>query len=84
MPMPRISRTGSFDRINATSTQVVKRLKLDVNDVADNSVNSAGSVNSQNAIRKGDQSVTPLRFVYEAADCRFFYTAEMLEQQSPV
>ncbi|MCJ1265630.1 hypothetical protein MMC22_005510 [Lobaria immixta] len=33
--------------------------------------------NFLNRIRQGDTSVTPLQFVYEAADCRFFYTAEM-------
>jgi len=44
----------------------------------------AGSLNYQNNIRPGDETVTPLQFVYEAADCRFFYTAEMYEQQELV
>jgi hypothetical protein len=38
----------------------------------------AGSVNFRNNIRIGDKSVTPLQFVYEAADCRIWYTPEML------
>jgi hypothetical protein len=38
----------------------------------------AGSVNFRNNIRIGDTSVTPLQFVYEAADCRIWYTPEML------
>ena len=35
----------------------------------------AGGVNFRNAYREGND-VTPLQFVYEAADCRLFYTAE--------
>ena len=34
-----------------------------------------GGVNFRNAYREGDD-VTPLQFIYEAADCRIFYTAE--------
>lgn len=37
-----------------------------------------------NSVRRGDASVTPLQFVYEAADCRFFYTAEMLANVSTI
>jgi hypothetical protein len=37
---------------------------------------SASRVQSQDQIRKGDKSATPLQFVYEAADCRIFYTAD--------
>jgi hypothetical protein len=42
------------------------------------------SVNFRNNIRKGDESATPLQHVYEAADCRFFYTAEMHVDQTAV
>lgn len=35
------------------------------------------SSNSRDGIRQGDDSLTPLQFVYEPADCRLFYTAEM-------
>ncbi|KAJ0158797.1 hypothetical protein CTA2_10899 [Colletotrichum tanaceti] len=31
---------------------------------------------SQDQIRKGDKTATPLQYIYEAADCRIFYTAE--------
>ena len=34
-----------------------------------------GGVNFRNAYREGDD-VTPLQFIYEAADCRLFYTAD--------
>lgn len=40
------------------------------------------SVNVRNNIREGDESATPLQFVYEAADCRLFFTAEMYAEQS--
>jgi hypothetical protein len=43
---------------------------------------SASSVpptfNLRNNIRFGDKSDTPLQFVYEAADCRLWYTKDML------
>lgn len=38
----------------------------------------AGSVNYKNNIRIRDESFTPLQFVYEAADCRIWYTPEMI------
>jgi hypothetical protein len=41
-------------------------------------------VNLRDHIRKGDDTETPLEFVYEAADCRFFYTAEMIADPVPV
>ncbi|KAG9696194.1 hypothetical protein KCU95_g4457, partial [Aureobasidium melanogenum] len=42
------------------------------------------SVNFRNNIRKGDESETPLQHIYEAADCRFFYTPEMYADQAAV
>ena len=45
---------------------------------------NAGAFNLRNNIRQGDTSQTPLQFVYEAADCRFFYTAEMYASQEKV
>jgi hypothetical protein len=34
-----------------------------------------GAINSLNNQRQGDDTETPLEFLYEAADCRLFYTA---------
>jgi hypothetical protein len=31
---------------------------------------------SQDQVRKGDKSATPLQYIYEASDCKIFYTAE--------
>ena len=42
------------------------------------------NVNIRNNIRKGDKTNTPLQFVYEAADCRLFYTALMIHKQELV
>ncbi|KAI9819463.1 MAG: hypothetical protein M1827_006911 [Pycnora praestabilis] len=39
---------------------------------------SQSSVNLRDNIREGDTSQTPLQFVYEAADCRIFYTPSMI------
>lgn len=37
-----------------------------------------GTVNLKNSISENDPSMTPMQFVYEAADCRFWWTKEML------
>lgn len=37
----------------------------------------AGAVNAKNAFSAADPQ-TPLQFLYQAANCRFFYTAEMI------
>jgi hypothetical protein len=37
---------------------------------------SSSRVQSQDQIRKGDKSATPLQFIYEASDCKIFYTAD--------
>lgn len=39
--------------------------------------NTAINVNFRDGIRDGDESQTPLQFVYEPADCRILYTKEM-------
>ena len=44
----------------------------------------AARVNIRNNLRKGDTTFTPLQFVYEAADCRLFYTPAMILDQSLV
>ncbi|KAI6801156.1 beta-galactosidase [Hortaea werneckii] len=41
-------------------------------------------VNFRNNIRQGDDTLTPLQFIYEAADCRFFYTPEMYARQEAI
>jgi hypothetical protein len=35
-------------------------------------------INLRDTIRIGDKTETPLEFVYEASDCRLFYTSEMI------
>jgi hypothetical protein len=41
-------------------------------------VDSPPGLNLRNNIRQNDKSLTPLQFVYEAADCRLFWTQDML------
>ena len=38
---------------------------------------NSGQVNVRDGLRQGDQDQTPLQFVYDGADCRLYYTAEM-------
>ncbi|KAK5075522.1 hypothetical protein LTR64_001729 [Lithohypha guttulata] len=40
-------------------------------------VGNSGQVNVRDGLREGDETQTPLQFIYEAADCRLYYTAEM-------
>lgn len=39
---------------------------------------SPGGVNGRNQFRMDEKTATPLQFVYEAADCRIWWTREML------
>jgi hypothetical protein len=48
----------------------------DVPRIAVRAGDGSSRVQSQDQIRKGDKSATPLQFIYEAADCRIFYTPE--------
>jgi hypothetical protein len=40
--------------------------------------NSRSRINLRDNIRLGDETETPLEFVYEASDCRLFWTSEMI------
>ncbi|KAH8727166.1 hypothetical protein GQ44DRAFT_748513 [Phaeosphaeriaceae sp. PMI808] len=44
----------------------------------------AGGVNLKDNLREGDASKTPLEFIYEAADCRMFFTAGMISDVTQV
>jgi hypothetical protein len=61
---------GDYNKTKEDAIQAIRR-------IGSNNAN----VNFQNNIRKGDENYTPLQFVYEAADCRFFYTAPMIANQ---
>lgn len=41
---------------------------------------ASSRIQVQDQIRKGDESGTPLQYIYEDADCRIFYTTKMLLQ----
>ncbi|PSN65502.1 hypothetical protein BS50DRAFT_496323 [Corynespora cassiicola Philippines] len=44
----------------------------------------AGGVNLRDNLRRNDASKTPLEFIYEAADCKMFYTAPMVNDVTQV
>jgi hypothetical protein len=44
----------------------------------------AGGVNLKDNLRQGDASKIPLEFIYEAADCRMFFTAGMVNDVTQV
>ncbi|KAF2122064.1 hypothetical protein BDV96DRAFT_136935 [Lophiotrema nucula] len=45
---------------------------------------AAGGINLRDNLRKNDASQTPLEFIYEAADCRMFYTGAMVNDVQEV
>jgi hypothetical protein len=44
----------------------------------------AGGVNLKDNLRQNDASKTPLEFIYEAADCRMYFTAPMVSDVTQV
>lgn len=44
----------------------------------------AGGINLRDNLRRNDASQTPLEFIYEAADCRMWYTAPMINDVTMV
>jgi hypothetical protein len=44
----------------------------------------AGGINLKDNLRLNDESATPLEFVYEAADCRMWFTREMITDVTQV
>ncbi|KAK4903104.1 hypothetical protein LTR27_000032 [Elasticomyces elasticus] len=76
-PDQQITLQAQWGGLLNASTQAVVRAAL---------VSGApqASLNARNNIRDGDDSVIPLQFVYEASDCRLFYTAQQILEQEYV
>ncbi|WPG99302.1 Hypothetical protein R9X50_00211500 [Acrodontium crateriforme] len=67
-----------------TYPDILSNMNHTINRAAVTVSGMAASLNFQSNIRQGDDTVTPLQFVYEAADCRLFYTASQIMDQSLV
>jgi hypothetical protein len=63
----------TFDNSTATG-RILMANQLVTRTTRDDAGALSGSVNSLNNLREGDETNTPLEFVYEAADCKLFYT----------
>jgi len=63
---------------------LVKQILTTLNRASPGSSGPEASFNFRNNFREDDTTQTPLQFVYEAADWRFFYTAPMYVQQELV
>lgn len=74
----RFDKTYDYETLTNTTMHSINRAAPDPN------TGKAAKVNSRNNIRLGDDTVTPLQFIYEAVDCRLFYTAEMISHASPI
>jgi hypothetical protein len=71
-----INATTQMNKTILTDAQFARYKEIMPKDIKDFPlVLNGGGVNWRNAYREGDD-VTPLQFVYEAAECRLFYTIE--------
>lgn len=77
-PIDQVAFEAAYGNLTEPVSQAMLRAAVG----ADGS--QLASVNVRNNIRYGDETVTPLQFVYEAADCRLFYTIESIFAQSEV
>lgn len=71
-----------YQYLNDKYGDIVAVANQTINRAADTPTGKQAAVNVRNNIREGDESFTPLQFIYEAADCRLFLTAEMYAKQS--
>lgn len=72
-----LMNTYDYETLINTTTKAINR-------ASGTGAEKIAHVNIRNNIRLGDESVTPLQFIYEAADCRLFYTAPMISNTSLV
>ena len=66
------------EMLNTTIINTLAYPQQLLNRVAYSDGATAAQINAADNLRNGDASETPLEFVYEAADCKIFYTAEMV------
>lgn len=68
--------------VQANQTQVLEKYEAYLPSLDDPpllpALASSGGFNYRNAYKQDDQDGYPLQFVYEAANCRLFYTQEMI------
>lgn len=62
------------DTTNVSKIYKATRLRQRSTNMGDSDMMGFGSVNSLNDQRQGDDTNTPHRFIYNAADCRLLYT----------
>ena len=60
---------------NVPSNQKLNQL-ANVTQLQKRTVDRGTRVQTQDQLRKGDKAGTPLQFIYEAADCKIFYTQD--------
>ncbi|KAI7568718.1 glycoside hydrolase family 125 protein [Hortaea werneckii] len=81
-PADRLRLLSSFDtdegNVLSAATKAIDRA------APGSGLMAQASVNFRNNIRQDDDTLTPLQFIYEAADCRFFYTPEMYVRQEAI
>lgn len=77
-------RSEQRDLLNKYQTQVEAFYYATNRAYFSSSSGHAARINIRNNIRKADTTLTPLQFVYEAADCRLFYTPAMILDQTLV
>ena len=91
--MAGVGAVKGFNTLTFSDIQLVTSFALDIADMFNvtvpknlslPSINNPplypalARINSGNIIRKGDNTNTPTQYLYDAADCRLFWTAENL------
>jgi hypothetical protein len=66
------------EMLNTTIINTLAYPQQLLNRVSYSNGGTIAQINAADNFRNGDASETPLEFVYEAADCKIFYTAEMV------
>lgn len=73
----RDSASSEWDYFNEYA-MVRTSVAVQAGDPSAGASSAAGGVNGRNAFRIGDTSNTPSQYVYDASDCRIWYTPEMM------
>jgi hypothetical protein len=92
-PMAGVGAVKGFDTLTFSDIQGATALALEIANITGTTVDQSvalpsindppmypalARINSGNIIRKGDDTTTPTQYLYDAANCRQFWTAENL------
>ncbi|KAF1849948.1 uncharacterized protein K460DRAFT_300496 [Cucurbitaria berberidis CBS 394.84] len=68
--------TSLFKLASVKANDAVLTTLANIPQISVRAGDSSSRAQSQDQIRKGDKTATPLQFIYDASDCKIFYTAD--------